>query len=336
MVSPIMEKDRIDIILIRKVSPLCQLYQFIFVLLFVSATLIIIKPAYGIKRINVKHLFDLTVNLNAASDVSVSKDGRIYVVDGVNQKIRIFNRYGHYLSSFGRKGSGNGEFSFPLGIDIDKSGKVYVADSGNHRLQIFSPEGTFIAKINLPSNHKHPADPSDVAVDDSRNRCYAVDNDNHYVLAFDLSSRKLINTYGSPGTGKLAFRFPFFITLDKDKYLYIVDVINTRVQVLNPDGLFVTFIGGWGVEKGEFFRPKGVAIDPSNRVYVSDSYMGVIQIFDANGEFFAVIGDPTKSSPKKFKTPTGLFIDNDYRLYIVEMFANRVSVYHIEADGEKQ
>jgi DNA-binding beta-propeller fold protein YncE len=328
-----MEIDRISIIKIHNVNPL---FHFFFVLLFVSIILIITKPAYGIRRINVKHLFDMTANLNAASDVCVSKDGRIYVVDGANHKIRIFDRNGKYLSSFGTKGSENGKFRFPLGIDIDNSGKVYIADSGNHRLQIFNPDGKFIAKIIIPSNNKQPADPTDVAIDDSRNRCYIVDNDNHYILVYDLSKRKLIRTYGSPGSGKLAFRYPFLITLDKDKYLYIVDVINTRVQVLNPDGLFVAFIGGWGVEKGEFFRPKGVAIDRNNRVYVSDSYLGVIQIFDSNGEFFAVVGDPAKSAPKKFKTPVGLFIDNNNRLYVVEMLANRVSVYHIEGDIEKK
>jgi len=328
-----MERDREKTTRIHKVNPL---YHFALVLLFTSMTLIITTPALGIKRINVKHLFDMTANLNAASDVCVSKDGRIYVVDGVNHKIRIFNRNGKFLSSFGTKGSGNGEFRFPLGVDIDNSGKVYIADSGNHRIQIFSPEGKFIAKINIPSKDKHPADPTDVVVDDSRNRCYIVDNDNHHILVYDLSNRKLIKTYGSPGAGKLAFRYPFFITLDKDKYLYIVDVINTRIQVLNPEGLFVAFIGGWGVEKGEFFRPKGVAIDQNNRVYVSDSYMGVIQIFDSNGEFFAVVGDPAKGAPKKFKTPVGLFIDKNNRLYVVEMLANRVSVYHIEGDAVKK
>jgi DNA-binding beta-propeller fold protein YncE len=322
-----MERDRTKTSRIQKVNPLLH---FFFVLLFFSMTWIITGPAYGIRWINVKHLFDVTANLNAPSDVSVSKDHRIYVVDGANNKIRIFDKNGKYLSSFGKEGSQNGEFKFPLGIDIDNSGKVYIADSGNHRLQIFNPDGKFIAKIILPSKNNQPADPSDVAIDETRNRCYVVDNDNHYILVYDLSKNKFINTYGSPGSGKLAFRYPFLITLDKDKYLYIVDVINTRVQVLNPDGLFVAFIGGWGVEKGEFFRPKGVAIDRNNRVYVSDSYLGVIQIFDSNGEFFAVVGDPTKKAPKKFKTPMGLFIDNNNRLYVVEMLANRVSVYHIE------
>jgi len=148
------------------------LFHFSIIFLVTSVTLITASPALGIKRIDVKHLFDMTANLNAATDVCVSKDGRIYVVDGVNHKIRIFNRNGKFLSSLGRKGSENGEFRYPLGIDIDSSGKVYIADSGNHRLQIFSPEGKFIAKINIPSNDHHPSDPSDVVVDDSRNRCY--------------------------------------------------------------------------------------------------------------------------------------------------------------------
>lgn len=313
-------------------TKIMPVYHCLLLVLFISMTLVVANPAFGIRRTNVQHLFDITADLKAASDVSVSKDGRIYVVDGVNNKIKVFNHNGKLIHFFGREGSGNGEFRFPLGIDIDDSGKVYVADSGNHRLQIFTPEGGFINKINMPSNHNRPADPTDVAVDDSRNRCYIVDNDNHYVLVYDLTTFKLIQTYGSPGTDKRAFRYPFFITLDKDQYLYIVDVINTRVQVLNPEGLFVAFIGGWGVQKGEFFRPKGVAIDNQSRVFVSDSYLGVIQVFDANHEFYAVVGDPVNGGAQKFKTPAGLFIDKNNRLYVVEMSANRVSVYLIEGD----
>jgi sugar lactone lactonase YvrE len=161
-----------------------------------------------------------------------------------------------------------------------------------------------------------------------------VDNDNHHILAYDLSTFKLINTYGSPGTGKRMFRFPFLIALDSENYLYIVDVINTRVQILNPDGLYVTSIGGWGVEKGEFFRPKGVAIDKNNRVYVGDSYTGVIQVFESSGEFYGALGDPVSGGVKKFRTPMGLFVDHNNRLYVVETLANKVSVYQLETVTE--
>ena len=285
-----------------------------------------VPPAWGIHLINVQLQFEITGQLKEPSEVAASKDGQIYVVDGVNNRIRIYSSRGAPLSSFGTEGADEAQFKYPLGIDIPDSGRVYVADSGNHRVQIFDPTGGFISQIKLPAL-RHPADPTDVAVDETRNRCYVVDNDNHRILVYDLSNLKLLDSWGTPGTDKRAFRYPFLIALDKQKYLYIVDVINTRVQELNPDGLFVNFIGGWGVEKGEFFRPKGVAIDKKGHIYVSDSYMGVIQIFAPTGEFYAAIGDPATGKVKKFKTPVGLFIDRQDRLYVVEMFANKVGVY---------
>jgi DNA-binding beta-propeller fold protein YncE len=300
-------------------------------LISLLATLsIAVPPALGIRLLMVKPLFNITEHLKSPSDVSVSKDGRIYIVDGVNNKIRIYNRFGKPLATFGKEGSGQGELRFPLGIAIDHRGTVYVADSGNHRIQIFNPEGRFISEIKVPSNNGHPADPTDVVVDDSRSRCYIVDNDNHRILAYDLTNFNLIKIHGKPGTQKREFRYPFLITLDKDNYFYVVDVINTRVQVLNPEGLFVTSIGGWGVERGELFRPKGVAIDNKSRVYVSDSYIGIIQVFKPGGEFHAVVGDPSNGGVKRFKTPTGIFIDRQNKLYVVEMFANRVSVYSVD------
>ena len=296
--------------------------------------LLAVAPAYGIRLINVELLFEISGPLKQPSDVAVSKSGQIYVVDGVNNRVRVYSPQGAPLSSFGTQGAGEGEFRYPLGIDIAESGRVYVADSGNHRVQIFDRNGAFISQIKLAATPKHPADPTDIAVDETRNRCYVVDNDNHRILVYDLSNLRLLDSYGTPGTDKRAFRYPFMITLDKEKYLYIVDVINTRVQVLNPDGLFVNFIGGWGVEKGEFFRPKGVAVAKNSRIYVSDSYMGVIQIFTATGEFYAAIGEPASGKVKKFKTPVGLFIDGQDRLYVVEMFANKVGVYRQVGEAE--
>ncbi len=296
--------------------------------------IVFMSSAHGIRFTNVHHLFDIKHDFKQPSDVSVSKDGLIYVVDGVNNKIHVFDRSGKFVIAFGSKGTAKGQFSFPLGIDVDNNGKVYVADSGNHRVQIFNPYGEYYSQIKMPSKDGNLSDPTDIAVNESGNHMYVVDNDNHYILAYDLASHQLLETFGSPGDGKLQFRYPFLMTLDGDNYLYIVDVINTRVQVLNSSGKFVSFIGGWGVEKGEFFRPKGVAIDQDNRVFISDSYMGVIQIFKASGEFYSVLGDARENKVKKFKTPTGIFVDNKNRLYVVEMFAERVSVYEMGKDSE--
>ena len=74
-------------------------------------------------------------------------------------------------------------------------------------------------------------------------------------------------------------------------------------------------------------------MDRSDRVYVSDSYMGVIQVFDPQGKFSGVLGETGKKSIRRFTTPTGLFIDAHNRLYVVEMQANRVGVYQIGTGG---
>jgi DNA-binding beta-propeller fold protein YncE len=304
-------------------------------LFFFFSSILPANPVYGMKLTTVMHLFDISYNFSQPSDVSVSQDGIIYVLDGVNNKIKVFNQQGKFIFSFGKKGSLDGQFKFPMGIDIDNSGKVYIADSGNHRIQVFNSTGGFIKKVKIPPKDDNPSDPTDVAVDESRNKFYVADNNNHYILSYDLSTLVLLHTLGAAGTEEREFRYPFLLALDKNQYLYISDVINTRVQVFNPEGKFVSIIGAWGVEKGNFFRPKGVAVDINNRIYVTDSYMGVIQVFKLNGDFHSVVGDYENVGVKKFIKPMGIFIDTNNRLYVVEMFAERVGVYSIRDDIEK-
>jgi DNA-binding beta-propeller fold protein YncE len=284
-----------------------------------------------LKLTKISHLFDIKHDFRQPSDLAVSKAGRIYVVDGANNIIKVFGNKGDFLFAFGKKGSGPGEFDYPLGIDLDGAGRVYIADSGNQRLQVFSSGGEFLYQIGLPAKGGKLADPTDVAVKADGSQCYVVDNDNHYVLVYDLATRKQINTLGGPGIDKWEFRYPFLLSLYKEKYLYIVDVINTRVQVLTTEGKFVTFIGEWGVERGEFFRPKGVAVDRNGSAFVSDSYMGVVQTFDGvSGSFRTAVGDIETGEVKRFNTPVGLFIDHNDRLYVAEMFAEKISVYKID------
>jgi len=276
-------------------------------------------------------LFTIKYSFKQPSDVAVGKNGKIYVLDGVNNRVKVFSHKGAYLFSFGGTGQGNGKLSFPLGIGLDEEDRVYVADSGNHRVQIFSPDGTYLSQFTTDTGRKgfKPSDPTDVVVNSRIKRCYVVDNDNHCILIYDLEKEALLKTLGIMGMEKKEFRFPFLLDMDKEGNLYIVEVINTRVKVLDPEGNYLMNIGGWGVEKGEFYRPKGIAVDLKNRVFVSDSYLGVIQVFDTDGRFLSVLGDE-KGNIMKFKSPTGLFIDNGMRLYVVEMLADRVKVLQLK------
>ena len=281
----------------------------------------------------VRRLYDLSITdgkpLKQPSGAVVGKDGRIYVLDGVNNRVAVFSPAGKFLFDFGKGGDGDGESKFPLGINVDWIGRVYIADSGNHRVQVFNSEGDYLFKISLPSNGlPKPSDPTDVAMGSDRNTLYIVDNDNHRILIYSLSERKMTNSIGGMEVKEKGFRWPFSIALDKEGYQYVVDVINTTVRVLSPDGRFTIDIGKWGVDKGQLYRPKGVALDSKGMVYISDSFLGVVQVFDRDGKFVSAIGGED-GKVRKFVTPARLYIDKQDRLFVTEMFANKVSVYKL-------
>ncbi|MBN2107384.1 MAG: NHL repeat-containing protein [Deltaproteobacteria bacterium] len=280
-----------------------------------------------------RHLFNIKKDFLQPSDVAVGRDRQIYVLDGVNNCVKVFDSQGRFLFAFGSKGSRQGEFSNPLGIAADREGRICVADSQNHRVQIFTPAGEWLRTIDsIAPPGGRPADPTDIAIDESKQQMYVVDNDNHHVLVYSLPSYKQIASWASEGERRDQLQYPFFIAAGADSSVFVVDVINTRVQVYSPAGEVVGTIGGWGVDLGQFYRPKGVCVDPDNQIFVSDSYLGVIQVFNRYGNFKYVVGDE-EGAVLKWETPVGIAADDRGRLYVVDMIANLVSVY--ELSGKK-
>lgn len=85
---------------------------------------------------------------NQPSDVAVSPNGDIFVADGhddgSNMRIVKFDRNGKFIKTWGKPGSGPGEFNVPHSIAFDTRGRLFVADRANNRLQIFDQEGKFL------------------------------------------------------------------------------------------------------------------------------------------------------------------------------------------------
>ena len=52
-------------------------------------------------------------------DVAVDGSGNVYVVDTVNYRIQKFDSDGTFLTKWGSKGSGDGEFFGPRGLEVD-------------------------------------------------------------------------------------------------------------------------------------------------------------------------------------------------------------------------
>lgn len=280
--------------------------------------------------IKASHLFDVKGNFFRPTDVAVGPQGNIYVLDGIKSRVCVFDARGKSLTNFGRFGTGIGEFRKPLGIYVCKSnGRVYVADSGNRRVQILDAKGNFISSFDVvPRKADNPSDPVDVAVDESMKVCYVIDNDNDLILVYNIDGSKLYYQWGKPGEKPGQFNYPFMAAVDSHSDLYVVDVLNTRVQTINSEGRTISILGRFGVDRGQFYRPKGVTIDSTDHIYVSDSYLGVVQVFKRYRTYQGVLGDES-GQIIRFETPMGIYIDGNMRLYVVEMMENRVSVYKI-------
>lgn len=67
----------------------------------------------------------------------------IYVVDGQENRILVFEPTGRYVRSFGRSGQGPGEFQLPTKIRSGLGSRIWVWDSRNSRMQVFDGEGRY-------------------------------------------------------------------------------------------------------------------------------------------------------------------------------------------------
>jgi len=163
--------------------------------------------------------------------------GRIYLLDGTEQKVVVFDLAGKHLFSFGKGGEGDGEFNRPIPITINHKNEIIVGDTINARVQVFDRDGKFLRKFGRRGDG--PADfqlIKGIAVDS---------DDNIYVTDGKASQLKIFNTKGDylltigapwsvtktmkekPG----GFLLPQGIDIDATDTIYIADQANLRFQV---------------------------------------------------------------------------------------------------------
>ena len=58
-----------------------------------------------------------------------------------------------------KDGTGNGQFRYPLAVDVDGKGRVYVCDYMNNRIQIFSPDAKLLSILKTPYPAEIEIDP---------------------------------------------------------------------------------------------------------------------------------------------------------------------------------
>lgn len=177
---------------------------------------------------------EITNHLARPSGVAVVGE-RLLVVDSQRHCVVEFNLAGRYVSEFGRRGTGPGEFNFPTHIAADRAGNVYVSDSMNGRIQVFDPTGRFRNQIGASGDTPGSfGRPKGVAVD-SFGHVYVMDALFDNVQIFDGEGRLLLNI-GETGSSPGQFWLPNGIAISGRDEIFVADSYNHRVQVFKYIG----------------------------------------------------------------------------------------------------
>ncbi len=87
-------------------------------------------------------------HLGGPSGIAFFPNGDLLVSDGyVNSRVVRFSKDGTYMTEWGTKGSGPGQFDTPHSVEILADGRIIVGDRGNKRIQFFDRNGRYLTEI---------------------------------------------------------------------------------------------------------------------------------------------------------------------------------------------
>ena len=147
------------------------------------------------------------------TQVVVGPSGNVYVSDGYgNSRVVKFSAAGEFVKTWGRKGSGQGEFNLPHCIAVDSDENIYVAERLNDRVQVFDSEGSFRGQW----TGLERAD----AICVLSGSALVGTGGTRQIFQFELSGKPM----GALGP-RMFFNYPHGIYVDREGSLYVADPV---------------------------------------------------------------------------------------------------------------
>ncbi|MDB4113776.1 FG-GAP-like repeat-containing protein, partial [Flavobacteriaceae bacterium] len=236
--------------------------------------------------------------LSNPAGIYVDSSGNVYIADYYNHRVTKWVPgaiEGILVAGGNGSGSDLNQINGPAGIDIDSSGNLYVADTENHRVMKWEPdatEGTIVAGGNTNGSELHMLNyAQDISVDDSGN-IYVADFNNSRVMKWAPNAVQGVNVLG------YVYR-PISIELDSQNNIYVskfyrhtVDKYTLSGSTYSESTIFGTYNSN-GSSLNQLSNPRGLHIDSTGNIYVSDQENHRIQKFQVNPEIKIASGDTT-------------------------------------------
>jgi DNA-binding beta-propeller fold protein YncE len=161
---------------------------------------------------------------NRPTNVAFAKDGTFFISDGyVNSRVVKYSKDGDYISQWGSKGTGDGQFNLVHDVVFDSKGLLYVADRNNWRIQVFDQDGKYLTQWN------NIGDPWSMEYVARENAIYMVDGQNDQLARLDMNG-KITGILGAHGKTPGKFHYPHGVAVDSTGAIYVAEIRNWRVQ----------------------------------------------------------------------------------------------------------
>ena len=202
----------------------------------------------------------------------------------------------------------------PCGMALDRSGNLYIADSDNCRIRkvdtngiittVAGNDGAGFSGDGGSATNARLNFPQDVAVD-SLGNFYIADLFNQRIRKVDTQG--FIRTVAGSGTAGYSgdggqatnanIHWPYGIAISAAGNLYIGDQGNSRVRMVDTNGIITTAAGGGGGGDGgaatnaSLSSPRGVTMDALGSLYIADSSANRIRKVAGDGTITTVAGN---------------------------------------------
>ncbi len=296
-------------------------------------------------------------SFRAIVDIAVDRRRNIYIAESDNNKIRRIDSSG-VVTTFAGTGtsgfSGDGgaataaTLHSPFGVAVDSSGNVYISDGVNHRIRKVDTSGVITTIAGRGSTGgtgafggdggaataARLAYPASIAFDISGN-LYIVDANNFRVRKINTSG--IISTFAGNGSGgysgdggpaTAAGLWGGTSLFVAGGNLYLCDVNTHRIRKVNSSRIISTIAGtgtssysgdGGAATAAYLNNPRGVVVDASGNVYISDQNNSRVRKIDTSGVITTLAGTGTSghtgdggpATAAQIEKPAGLAIDGN-------------------------
>ncbi|PSO52108.1 MAG: hypothetical protein BRC34_13355 [Cyanobacteria bacterium QH_1_48_107] len=262
----------------------------------------------------------------------------IYVADSEKDRIAVFNQQGEFQSDFGQDQIG--DEPAPLTFN-DETGQLFVGDVGGNEIDVFNPDGTYDRSFGeFTVGTERPFEgPAGMAFTPDSETLYAANYAGDEILEFDPETGEQLDSIGVRGDEAGQLYGPAAIDVSDSGNLYVSEQLNSRIQVLNPEGESIRTFGESrfrpvrpsssqpvpaDIGPGDLSGPVDLTLDEDNNVYVADTLNNRIQAFDSQGNYITQFKEFPADPPGYFWT-VGAKYENG-KLYTSDFFNNRVVV----------